>query len=95
MIKTGKDLAAACVDVARNHKTLYVMGCFGAPMSDGNKARYTQNHSYNKKSARTKLINAASEDTFGFDCVNLIKGLLWGFAGDSAKTYGGAVVPLF
>lgn len=90
MIKTGKDLAAACVDVARNHKTLYVMGCFGAPMSDGNKARYTQNHSYNKKSARTKLIHAASEDTFGFDCVNLIKGLLWGWSGDTGKTYGGA-----
>ena len=90
MIKTGKDLAAACVDVARNHKTLYVMGCFGAPMSDGNKARYTQNHSYNKKSARTKLIHAASEDTFGFDCVNLIKGILWGWSGDTGKTYGGA-----
>lgn len=90
MIKTGKDLAAACVDVARNHKTLYVMGCFGAPMTDGNKARYTQNHSYNKKSARTKLIHAASEDTFGFDCVNLIKGLLWGWNGDAGKTYGGA-----
>ena len=90
MIKTGKDLAAACVDVARNHKTLYVMGCFGAPMTDGNKVRYTQNHSYNKKSARTKLIHAASEDTFGFDCVNLIKGLLWGWNGDAGKTYGGA-----
>lgn len=90
MIKTGKDLAAACVDVARNHKTLYVMGCFGAPMTDGNKVRYTQNHSYNKKSARTKLINAASADTFGFDCVNLIKGILWGWSGDTGKTYGGA-----
>lgn len=90
MIKTGKDLAAACVDVARNHKTLYVMGCFGAPMTDGNKARYTQNHSYNKKSARTKLIHAASEDTFGFDCVNLIKGLLWGWNGNAGETYGGA-----
>lgn len=90
MIKTGKDLAAACVDVARNHKTLYVMGCFGAPMTAGNKARYTQNHSYNKKSARTKLIHASSADTFGFDCVNLIKGLLWGWNGDAGETYGGA-----
>ena len=43
-----------------------------------------------KKSARTKLINAASADTFGFDCVNLIKGLLWGWSGDTGKTYGGA-----
>lgn len=25
MIKTGRELAAACVDVATNYKTLYVM----------------------------------------------------------------------
>lgn len=90
MIKTGKELATACLDVAQNYKTLYVMGCFGAPMTASNKARYTTNHSYNKAEARTKMINAASEDTFGFDCVNLIKGLLWGWSGDKTKTYGGA-----
>ena len=90
MIKTGKDLAAACLDVAENHKTLYVMGCFGAPMNAVNKARYTKNHTYNKDATRTKMINAASADTFGFDCVNLIKGLLWGWCGDTSKVYGGA-----
>lgn len=35
------------------------------------------------------MINAASADTFGFDCVCLIKGLLWGWCGDKSKTYGG------
>ena len=90
MIKTGKELAAACLDVAKNHKTLYVMGCFGAPMTAANKERYTTNHSYNKKAARTRMIQAASADTFGFDCVNLIKGLLWGWSGDKSQTYGGA-----
>ena len=90
MIKTGKDLAAACLDVASNYKTLYVMGCFGSPMTASNKTRYTTNHSYNKKAARTKMINAASADTFGFDCVNLLKGLLWGWNGDAGQTYGGA-----
>lgn len=33
MIKAAKELAAACVDVSTNYKTLYVMGCFGAPMA--------------------------------------------------------------
>lgn len=89
-IKTAKELAAACKDVAMNYKTLYVMGCFGAPMTEKNKARYTKNHSYNMKTARTNMILAASEDTFGFDCVCLIKGLLWGWDGNTAKTYGGA-----
>lgn len=90
MIKTGKELATACLNVANNYKTLYVMGCFGAPMTASNKARYTANHSYNKKTSRTKLINAASADCFGFDCVNLVKGLLWGWTGDAHSVYGGA-----
>lgn len=90
MIKTGQDLATACVDVAKNYKTLYVMGCFGAPMNEKNKTRYCKNHAYNKKTARTKMIQAATADTFGFDCVNLIKGLVWGWCGDTTKTYGGA-----
>lgn len=90
-LKTGKELASAAEAVAKNNKTLYVMGCFGAPMTASNKKRYTKNHSYNKKAARTAKINAATSDTFGFDCVNLIKGLLWGWSGNTSKTYGGAV----
>jgi hypothetical protein len=90
MIKTGKDLATACMNVALNYKTLYVMGCFGAPMTARNKVRYTNNHDYNMKEARQKMIQAASEDTFGFDCVCLIKGLLWGWDGDTGDIYGGA-----
>lgn len=89
-IKTAKELAAAAEFVAKNYKTLYVMGCFGAPMTAKNKARYTKNHSYNKQAFRAEAINAASTDTFGFDCVCLIKGLLWGWNGDTAKVYGGA-----
>ena len=90
-IKTGKDLAAACVNVAKNYKTLYVMGCFGAPMTEANKKRWIEreHYGYNNKAARTKMINAASADTFGFDCVNLIKALLWGWNGDVNHVYGG------
>lgn len=82
--------AEICKNIAENYKTLYVMGCFGAPMNAENKARYTKNHSYNKKPERTKMIKNATEDTFGFDCVNLIKGILWGWSGDKTKRYGGA-----
>lgn len=89
-IKTAAELAAACKDVAKNHKTLYVMGCFGAPLNSSTKSRYTQNHSYNQKVTRTAKIKAATDGTFGFDCVCLIKGLLWGWCGDKSRTYGGA-----
>lgn len=89
MIKTGKELAAACVDVAKNYKTLYVMGCFGWPMNDYNKQRAKNEYDYNRRKAAK--IDAASADTFGFDCVNLIKALLWGWNGDVNAPYGGAV----
>ena len=87
---TNKELAAKLIDVAKNYKTLYVHGCFGAPMTDKNKKRYTQNTDYNRQAARTAKINAASSDTFGFDCVCLIKGILWGWNGDKSKVYGEA-----
>ncbi len=89
-IRTGAELAAKCLDVALHYKTLYVNGCFGAPMTAQNKTRYTQNTAYNRQPERQALINAASEDTFGFDCVCFIKGLLWGWDGDLDHVYGGA-----
>ena len=72
------------------YKTLYVMGCFGAPLTAANKERYTKNHAYNKSPERVAMINKASADTFGFDCACLIKAILWGWKGTSS-TYGGAV----
>lgn len=87
---TNKEFVEKAKDIATNYKTLYVMGCFGAPMNEANKKRYTSNYAYNKKASRSKLINAASADTFGFDCVCLIKGILWGWNGNKTKTYGGA-----
>ncbi len=89
-VMTNIELAEKCVEIAKNFKTLYVMGCFGAPMSEKNKARYCNNHKYNRNATRQKMIKAATADTFGFDCVCFIKGILWGWNGDKNKTYGGA-----
>ena len=89
-IKTAAQLAAACRKVATDYKTLYVMGCFGAPMTETNKARYIKHHQYNAQAYRIKMINAADDETFGFDCVCLIKGMLWGWDGDKSHIYGGA-----
>ena len=90
MIKTNIELAALAEKVAKFVKTLYVLGCFGAPMNASNKKRYTNNLAYNKGDDRTAKIMAASADTFGFDCVCFIKGLLWDWVGDPSKEYGGA-----
>lgn len=77
-------------NIAENYDTLYVMGCFGSPMNAANRRRFCDNHSYNRQPARTAMIQAAKPTTFGFDCVCLIKGVLWGWTGDKNKVYGGA-----
>lgn len=87
----SNDLIKKLKDIATNYKTLYVYACFGSPLNNTNKQRYTNNCDYNRQASRRNKINAASSDTFGFDCVNLIKGVLWGWNGDLNKTYGGAV----
>jgi hypothetical protein len=89
-IMTANQLVAKAIDIAKNYKTLYVMGAFGAPLTAANKERYCKNHEYNRRPARQELIRAASSDTFAFDCVNLLKGILWSWSGDLNAPYGGA-----
>lgn len=90
-VMTAEAFAKKAKDIANNYKTLYVLGCFGAPMTESAKKRYTSNNTYNK--SRANIINAVSSDTFGFDCVCLLKGIFWGWNGDKNKVYGGAYYP--
>lgn len=89
---TNKELVAKCIDIAKNYKTLYVYGCFGSPITGANVSRFTNNYDYNR--GRASMIKAVANQNppcYGFDCVNLIKGILWGWNGDASKTHGGAV----
>lgn len=78
---------------AVNADTLYCMGGIGQPLNESNKA-YLINDSvgawYNSQPDRLAKINAASASTFGFDCVCLIKGILWGWNANVNAIYGGA-----
>lgn len=38
----AQTLVDKAVDIAKNYKTLYVMGCFGAPLTGANVTRYRQ-----------------------------------------------------
>lgn len=89
-IMDNYDFANKAKTIATDYKTLYIMGCFGAPMSETNKKRYTSNYEYNSTSQRKNKILNSSNDTFGFDCVCLIKGILWGWNGNTNNIYGGA-----
>lgn len=91
-IMTAAQLVAKATDIAKNRPSLYVMGAFGAPASDRSRARYTAStaHEYNLRPANKAKILEAPDGTWFFDCVGLIKGLLWGWCGDTSAVYGGA-----
>ena len=90
-VMTNTKFVEKCIDVAKNYKTIYVMGCFGAPLNGDKVTRYCNNHSYNRQRERKSLIKSvANKDYFGFDCVCLIKAILWGWNGNTSKSYGGA-----
>ena len=92
-VMTNKQLAEKCIDIAKNYKTLYVMGGIGYRLTEANKLRAINNGAhgaYNAQSTRRKMISAADDNTWAFDCVCLIKSILWGWRGDKSGSYGGA-----
>ena len=78
-------------DIANNRKTAYMLGPWGWPATAKMIQRATTQGS-NAKTNRQWLpqANAIKDKGFLFDCVGLIKGVLWGWDGDLSRTYGGA-----
>ena len=76
-----KQLEKAC-----SSKTIYASGGFGQRLNDSNKARLAKMYPRNKDRDGWA---EADKNTFAFDCIGLIKGVLWGWCG-SALSYGGA-----
>ena len=83
-VKTLKDIAAS--------KTVYMWGTFGSPVTETiihqKVAQYPNRYSSGRQSHLHSLIG---KGYFAFDCVGLIKGVLWGWNGDIGKSNGGAV----
>ena len=82
--------------LAESTPSCYVTGCFGAPLDmSGVIERWETEYSKNKKydslmHERAALAIQQGTHCFGFDCVNLIKAILWGWDADGSKEYGGA-----
>lgn len=91
-VMTAKAFAEKAKAIATQFATLYVMGGFGAPLTKATKERYTgpNANEYNLRPANKEKILKASSDTFAFDCVGVIKGILWGWDGKLDSVYGGA-----
>ena len=84
----ASEFAEKCRRAATETKTLYVHGGWGQPLTAANKKSFIARDSWNRGHA--KDINAATDDTFAFDCVCFVKSMIDGFAGDPKKPYGGA-----
>lgn len=90
-LMTAAELCAKALDIADNYKTAYMLGPWGWPANDKMITRATTQGS-NAKTNRQWLpqANAIKDEGFLFDCVGLLKGILWGWDGDLSRTYGGA-----
>lgn len=86
---TNYTLAKKCLDLAQNYHTIYVMGCLGYNMTKANKTAMYNHNEYNRRPEKWKHINAAGDNRWGFDCVCMIKSLVWGWCADKSKSRGG------
>jgi cell wall-associated NlpC family hydrolase len=86
---TNKEFVQKLLNVL-NYKTVYMWGCFGSPVTEEllmEKYNQYPNWYINRASQLRSLVG---QNYFGFDCVGLIKGILWGWNGDLKKYHGGA-----
>ncbi len=89
---TGKELAGTVEQIAKTLNTVYMKGVFGSLVTSSlieQKARqYEAWYTLQRRSSFTSLIG---KSFWAFDCVNLIKAILWGWSADPNKPFGGAV----
>lgn len=94
-VMTAQQMIDKCLDIVHNYKTIYMYATYGFQVTDAtikNKSTQNLNGWYNRSDrvARLKAVANQTPPTWGFDCVNLIKGILWGWNGDVTKEKGGA-----
>ena len=88
----SKNYVTKVKDIAEKYNTVYCWGSFGFPITQANITRLAgQYPSIYTAAMQSKLKSLIGKNYFGFDCVGLIKGVLWGFSGDKSKSNGGTV----
>ena len=81
--------------IAEERKTVYAWGMFGSTITkervQGKAKQYPYWYTQSKVQSVFAPLYGKNPPTWGFDCVGLVKGVLWGWNGDELKSYGGAV----
>lgn len=88
---TAAELARRCEQIAKNYRTVYMWGSIGGAVTvetvSGRAAQYPDWYTAAKKSY---LYALTGRGYFGFDCIGLIKSVLWNWSGDESAAHGGA-----
>lgn len=88
------ELKDKLVDLVNNHATVYAYGCWGNQLTESlinSKAKQYSWWYTETKKAQLRAMTKLGYVVWGFDCVCMIKSLLWGFKADTSKSTGGAV----
>lgn len=86
---TSKEFIAAAKKIATEYKTAYGRGMCGQVISEKSVKEIAKYYPDWYKSHADLM--ASEYGVFGFDCVCLIKSILWGWKGDKNAQFGGAV----
>ena len=90
-VMTATKLVAKLKDIVENYKTIYVYGSIGGIVTNTLISQKAKQYPSFYTATRTAKIKAkVGKGYFGFDCVNVIKSILWGWNGDKNASYGGA-----
>lgn len=94
VIFTDTEFKRRLLDVVNNYKTIYMYAAYGFQVTDKTiaaKAKQNCNDWYTpERIARLQRAANQTPPVWGFDCVNLIKALLWGWNGNTALEKGGS-----
>lgn len=87
----NKEFIEKLQNIVDNFNTVYMWGVFGAPVTESVISGKVNQYPSWYTAARQAAFRALIENGyFGFDCVNLLKAILWGWNGEASKPYGGA-----
>ena len=93
LLFTAGEFAGRCLSLAKNYDTAYALGMWGWKLTrDGIDAKAKQLPDFYTAAKKRELYALADLGGYwGFDCVCMIKALLWGWEGNSSLPRGGAV----
>lgn len=87
---TNIELKNKLLDIVNNYKTIYGMGTWGWIVTKSAIERKKKESSWWTTTRINTISKVIGKGYFMFDCIGLIKGILWGWNGNTKAIYGGA-----